>query len=116
MYRPRTSNYDGEDGQMVLWAAVSPEIASVSKGVNGKSCIWTPAPHFRSRWPYWCETFGDYESVLKAMGTRWGPQGWVERTEGERWHPQPQPHLPSLEELFLFARFLETRRVLETNN
>ena len=113
MYRPRTSNYDYEGEDTVLWAAASPEITSVSKGVKGQLCIWTPAPNFRSRWPYWCERFGDYSSVLNAMDARWGPRGWVERTEGDRWHPQPQPHLPSPDELFTFVRFLETRRALE---
>ena len=91
----------------VLWFPAPEEIASASRDVNGKLCIWTPVPNLRSRWPYWCDTFGDCASALHAMELRWNPRDWANRTQGERRSPQ---HLPSLDEMLSFIRDLEAIR------
>lgn len=119
MNRPNTSNYDrdsGDDGRTIQWAATFPEegaaVATADANAVGALRIWTPAPHLRSRWPLWHDAFGNSADVLIAMTVRWASRGWAERMSRiSRWDPQPQPHLPSVEEL---KYFMNTWKSMQT--
>lgn len=117
MYRSRTSNYDGDE-RGILWTAAPPEIAELSRDTMGQLRLWTPAPHLRSRWRFWNDTFGDAEAVLKVMKFRWIEKGAdgngvgggrVKLGDGLK--PRSTTRFPEVWEL---DRFLSVMKSLET--
>jgi hypothetical protein len=107
MYRTTTSNYDGGE-KGILWAAAPASVAEVSRDAQGQMRLWTPAPHLRSRWRFWHDTFGDAEAAVKAMILRWSETGEEGGADGVR--PRDTTRFPKAKE---FSRTLSVMQTLE---
>ena len=115
MYRNPNALYDeGEKG--ILWTAAPASVAEVSRDVQGQMRLWTPAPHLRSRWRFWYDTFGGVEAAAKAMKLRWSAEGEGEgggrvRLGADSVTPRSTKRFPHVVE---FDRFLSVVKSLDT--
>jgi len=114
MYRSASSLYgDGEKG--ILWTAAPVSVAEMSRDAHGQMRLWTPAPHLRSRWRFWYDTFGGAEAAVKAMKLRWSAEGEGEgggrvKLGGDGVPPRSTKRFPLVVE---FDRFLSVMKTLE---